>query len=274
MTRSRDRRARPTMPSLLAALVIVALLWLVCVGAAAGATASPLPSPASSGSPPSLGAPPPLYSPAPVGSPAPGSGGAIYAANCSGCHGPQGQGNIGPSQQADAFPSLVAGMVERGGISMPRLGRGLTPQQIRAVAEFVATSIADPVARTATAASGGVIFRIYCSGCHGETGRGGALVAGKNAPSLARYPAAEAIAAMIYGRTNMPVFADTALDVRQQAAVALYVQTLERPTSPGGSGLGYVGPVSEGLMGYLGLAVLVAFAGWLSWGKGGGTTLE
>jgi ubiquinol-cytochrome c reductase cytochrome c subunit len=244
-------------------LPMVAVAALALTMAGRGAVAAQ----AQAAAPSPLGTPPP-FSPAPFASPAPGSGGAIFAANCSGCHGSQGQGNVGPSQEADAFPSLVAGMVERGGLQMPAF-RFLTHRQVLAVSEFVATQIANPAARSATAADGGVIFRLYCSGCHGGTGRGGALVHSRNAPSLADYPAAEAIAAMILGRGNMPVFAGTALDVRQQAAVALYVETLEQPASPGGRGLAYIGPVAEGLVSFAGLAVLLMLAGWLAWGKGG-----
>ena len=159
-------------------------------------------------------------------------------------------------------------MVTRGGISMPAF-RQLSPAQVAAVSNYVATQIAAPAARTATVAQGGELFRLYCSGCHSSTGRGGALSQGRNAPSLADYPAAEALAAMILGRGNMPVFADTTFDVRQQAAVALYVETLQAPPSPGGWGLGYIGPVTEGLAAFVGLGLLVLFAVWLAWGKGG-----
>ena len=197
-----------------------------------------------------------------------GPGAALYAANCSGCHGDHGQGLIGPSQQADAFPGLVAGMVVRGGIQMPAFPQ-FTPAQVAAVSNFVATQIAAPAARTATVADGGVLFRLYCSGCHSSTGRGGAVSQGRNPPPLADYPAAEALAAMIIGRSNMPVFAGTTLDVRQQAAIALYVQTLQAPPSPGGWGLGYLGPVTEGLAAFFGLCVLLVAAVWLAWGKGG-----
>ena len=147
-----------------------------------------------------------------------GSGAALYAANCSGCHGDHGQGLIGPSQQAAAFPSLVSGMVVRGGISMPAF-RQFSSAQVAAVSNFVATQIADPAARTATIAEGGHLFRLYCSGCHSSTGRGGALSQGRNAPSLADYPAAEALAAMILGRGNMPNFAG---DDLRRAPAGLY----------------------------------------------------
>ena len=116
---------------------------------------------------------------------------------------------------------------------------------------------------------GGVVYRLYCAGCHGATGRGGALVEGGNAPSLGGKPAANALAAMIAGPKNMPVFTGT-LDVRQQAAVARYIHaTLVRPETPGGYGLGFFGPVAEGIVAWAGLAVLILIAVWLAWRKGG-----
>ena len=240
---------------------------------AAAANPSVTPAPSASLTGPSTAATTPAAVASPGTTPAvfAGPGAALYAANCSGCHGDHGQGLIGPSQQADAFPILVADMVTRGGIQMPAF-RQFTPAQVAAVSNFVATQIAAPVARTATVADGGVLFRLYCSGCHSSTGRGGAVSQGKNPPSLADYPAAEALAAMIIGRSNMPVFAGTTLGVRQQAAVALYVQTLQAPPSPGGWGLGFLGPVTEGLAAFFGLCALLVAAIWLAWGKGSGGT--
>jgi len=160
-------------------------------------------------------------------------------------------------------------MVAKGGLSMPAFAAptgGLSDQQIQLVATYVADHIADPSTRTARSADGGEIFRLYCSGCHGATGRGGAMAEGRNAPSIAQYPAAEAIAAMIYGRGNMPAFAGNALDLRQQTAVALYVQSaVVSPQSPGGHGLGYLGPVSEGFVAALGLGGLILISAWLAW---------
>ena len=235
------------LAALLVVAVVAAAIVLPAAFKAAGASAAP----AAAASP----------------APAPGSGASLYAADCSGCHGDHGQGLIGPSQQADAFPGIVAGMVVRGGISMPAFPQ-LSPAQVAAISTFVATQIADPAARAATVTEGGQLFRLYCSGCHSSIGRGGALSQGRNAPSLADYPAAEALAAMILGRGNMPNFAGTTFDVRQQAAVALYVETLQSPPSPGGWGLGYVGPVTEGLACFAALGLLVLLTVWLAWGKG------
>ncbi len=210
----------------------------------------------------------------------PGSGAAVFAQNCSGCHGTRGEGNsrgpfYGPSLQAAAFPSLVAEMVERGRqaptparVQMPAFAGVLSGEQIAAVSAYVSGVLSDPAARSAQAGEGGVIFRLYCSGCHSAAGRGGAIVNGVNAPNLRLHPAATALAAVIIGPGNMPVFAGNTLDTRQQAAAARYVEALLTTPSPGGRDLGFIGPVAEGFAAAIALAALVAFTVWLEWGKG------
>lgn len=264
------RGPRHLRPRTAVALAVVAAAAIVLPAAVKAASASPPAAPvavpailtATTATPAATSA-----TPAATPTPPPGSGAALFAANCSGCHGDHGQGLIGPSQQADAFPSLVAGMVRRGGISMPAFPQ-LSTAQVDAVATYVATQIADPAARLGTVAEGGAEFRLYCSGCHSSVGSGGALTQGRNAPDLRAFPAAEALAAMIYGRGNMPVFAGTTFGVRQQASVALYVEVLQAPPSPGGWGLGYIGPVPEGLAAFLALCLLLLVTVWLAWGKG------
>jgi ubiquinol-cytochrome c reductase cytochrome c subunit len=136
---------------------------------------------------------------------------------------------------------------------------------VGAVSDFVANELADPEARTAQVAPGGDLFRLYCSGCHSATGSGGAMPNLNNAPNIRQYPPAEAIAAMILGRGNMPSFAGNTFNVREQAAVALYVQVVDDPPSPGGAGLGYLGPVTEGAAGAVALLLLIIVAVWLAW---------
>jgi len=220
----------------LPAPLCVLLVVLFAAAGPAAASSSPSPSPSAAASP---GANPTVEA---AGDPAV----EVFAENCSGCHGTSGQGGFGPPLAAAGFASLVAPMVEQGGIQMPSFDDQLSEAQIQGVARYVAAHIADPVARTAVVADGGEIYRLYCAGCHSTTGRGGALTHGRNAPDLSQYPAAEALAAMILGRGNMPAFAGNTLDVRQQAAVGLYVGVLVDPPSPGGRGLGYLGPVTEG----------------------------
>jgi len=247
-----------------AAACALALVVLAGLAAAAlPATAAGVAAPEGSGS--FTPAPTPA-SPAPASTYAPGSGGRVYAENCSGCHGPRGEGLVGPPLAAAGFASLVGPMVTQGGINMPPFAGVLSDADVNAVADFVAQELADPAAREAEVSPGGDVYRLYCAGCHSATGRGGALTRGNNAPNIAQYPAAEALAAMILGRGNMPSFAGNTLDVKQQAAVALYVdEVVVHPASPGGRGLGYLGPVPEGAVGAVALLLLILLAVWLAW---------
>lgn len=256
-----ERRGRyfcraPGRPRLrrLAQLCVILVVLFVAAGPA-GASSPPSPSPSAEATP---GANPAVEA---AGDPA----AEVFAENCSGCHGSRGEGGFGPPLAAAGFTSLVAPLVAEGGIQMPAFADSLTDQQIQGVAEYVAQNLADPEARTAVAADGGEIYRLYCAGCHSTTGRGGAVTSGRNAPDIAQYPAAEALAAMIFGRGNMPAFAGNTLDVRQQAAVGLYVGVLVDPPSPGGHGLGYLGPVTEGAVSAVALLILIFFAVWLAW---------
>ena len=70
---------------------------------------------------------------------------------------------------------------------------------------------------------------------------------------------------MILGRGNMPAFAGNTLDVRQQAAVGSTWRSSCDPPSPGGRGLGYLGPVTEGAVSAVALLVLIFLAVWLAW---------
>jgi len=256
------------------ALLAVLLLALALAAAAADAAtaASPAPplqtSPADVESPAGSGSFTPAATPEPVPSTtyAPGTGGRLYAENCAGCHGARGEGYVGPPLAPAGFASLVAPMVAEGGINMPPFGEVLSEEDIDAVSEYVAAELADPESRTAEVAPGGDLFRLYCAGCHSATGSGGAMPVGNNAPNIRTYPAAEALAAMILGRGNMPAFAGNTFDVRQQTSVALYVQVLvPDPPSPGGYGLGYLGPVPEGAAGAVALFLLILVAVWLAW---------
>jgi ubiquinol-cytochrome c reductase cytochrome c subunit len=243
---------------------LLALALLVLAAAAAGTlAAAPAPTLAAGS-----GSFTPAATPRPLASTtyAPGTGGRVYAENCSGCHGAQGEGYVGPPLAPAGFASLVSSMVEQGGVNMPAFGGTLSSQDIDTVSEFVSQELADPASRTAETPAGGDLFRLYCSGCHSSTGSGGAMPVGNNAPNIRQYPPGEALAAMILGRGNMPVFAGNTFDVRQQTSVALYVQVLAPdPPSPGGAGLGYLGPVPEGAVGGVALLLLILVAVWLAW---------
>ena len=131
---------RPAGPRARRAALAVLLVVLAVPAATAPAAASPTPSPSGAcrsfgrgGSPPGSGSFTPAPTPVPRRRHVPaGSGGRVYAENCSGCHGAQGEGLVGPPLAAAGFASLVGPMVTQGGISMPpfegvlsdRRGRG------------------------------------------------------------------------------------------------------------------------------------------------------
>jgi ubiquinol-cytochrome c reductase cytochrome c subunit len=267
---------RPGLRAQVATFALLAGLLVLLSGAAAlpaaASTASPAPplqaTPAGVESPAGSGSFTPAPTPEPVPSTtfAPGSGGRVFAENCAGCHGARGEGYVGPPLAPAGFSSLVAPMVEQGGINMPPFGGVLGQNDIDAVAQYVSQELAAPESRSAEVAPGGDLFRLYCSGCHSATGSGGAMPVGNNAPNIRQYPAAEALAAMILGRGNMPAFAGNTFDVRQQTSVALYVQVLAPdPPSPGGHGLGYLGPVPEGAVGAVALLLLILVSVWIAW---------
>ncbi|MFI0444970.1 c-type cytochrome [Actinomadura sp. 6N118] len=117
------------------------------------------------------------------------------------------------------------------------------------------------------AALGGKLFRTNCAQCHNFTGQGGALTGGKYAPPLSKSDVTptQIYEAMLTGPQAMPVFNDTTLTEKdKQAIIAYIVQSREEP-NPGGNGLGRIGPVSEGLAGWLiGMGLLVLAAMWIT----------
>ncbi|MEV4255341.1 cytochrome c [Spirillospora sp. NPDC049652] len=116
-------------------------------------------------------------------------------------------------------------------------------------------------------ALGGKLFRTNCAQCHNFTGQGGALTGGKYAPELTKSDVTptQMYEAMLTGPQAMPVFNDTTLTPKdKQAVIAYLVQTREEPNA-GGNGLGRIGPVSEGLAGWLfGVGLMVAAAMWIT----------
>jgi ubiquinol-cytochrome c reductase cytochrome c subunit len=193
-----------------------------------------------------------------------GDGATVYAAECSGCHGDEGEGALeGPSVRAiPADPDVVEGVVEivRDGFGeMDPFGDELSDAEIRAVAEYVVSEFGTE----GNAAEGGVLYRLNCAGCHGAPARGGALVySDVNAPSLMDVPPAKNVSATRAGPDEMPAFNQRALSDQQLASVVEYVEALKDPPEEGGLDLRYPGPVSEGFIALavgLGVAVL---GGW------------
>jgi ubiquinol-cytochrome c reductase cytochrome c subunit len=111
---------------------------------------------------------------------------------------------------------------------------------------------------------GGELFRLNCASCHGATGHGAPLSAGKIAPDLYKATDRQIYTAMQVGPENMPVFSNNQITPEQKRAIIGYVQAMKESKDPGGAGLGRIGPVAEGLVIWTaGLGVLMVSILWI-----------
>lgn len=113
-------------------------------------------------------------------------------------------------------------------------------------------------------ARGSELFRLNCASCHNFTGRGGALSSGKYAPGLDPANEQEIYQAMLTGPQNMPKFSDRQLSADEKKDIIAFVKSAKETPSPGGWGLGGLGPVAEGLaMWLIGITALIGVALWI-----------
>ncbi|MFJ7148119.1 c-type cytochrome [Streptomyces sp. NPDC100445] len=207
----------------------------------------------------------------------------LYEVGCASCHGTGGQGSsdgpslVGVGAAAVDFqvgtgrmPASTSEMAQ-----LPRKKVSYTQTEIDQLAAFVASLGAGPSVPTkdqygpagADIAKGGELFRTNCAQCHNFTGKGGALTEGKYAPSLEGVAPKHIYEAMQTGPQNMPSFPDTTMSEKNKKDIIAYLNAVDgdETENPGGLELGGVGPVSEGLFGWIfGLGGLIAVAVWVA----------
>lgn len=111
---------------------------------------------------------------------------------------------------------------------------------------------------------GGELFRGNCAACHGAAGIGGALASGRRAPPLRPASVRQVGEAVRIGPGAMPNFGPDVFSDEQLSSIVSYVELLDHPDDRGGSGLGHVGPIPEGLVGWLvGLGALLLACYWI-----------
>jgi ubiquinol-cytochrome c reductase cytochrome c subunit len=200
----------------------------------------------------------------------PASGAGLYAQDCAVCHGPRGQGKIGPSLQAAHDAQPVLAMIRGGKGMMPPFAQRLTPAQMQAVADYVSHTLATVALTGGNLSEGGVLFRVNCAPCHRTDARGGALAFTQhNAPALTGFSAATIAGAIRGGRGPMPAFPPTVFNDRQLASIVSYVRFVQHPPTPGGYPADFLGPVAEGLIALLMVAALGVIAYWIEFqGRG------
>ncbi|MFE5141052.1 c-type cytochrome [Streptomyces fagopyri] len=206
----------------------------------------------------------------------------LYSVGCASCHGTGGQGSsdgpslVGVGAAAVDFQVGTGRMpAQQPGAQIPRKKVIYSQAEIDQLAAYIASLGAGPTVPTksqvspegADIAKGGELFRTNCAQCHNFTGKGGALTHGKYAPSLEGVDPKHIYEAMQTGPQNMPSFPDTTLSEKNKKDIIAYLDAVngDNTESPGGLELGGLGPVSEGLFGWIfGLGALVAVAVWVA----------
>jgi ubiquinol-cytochrome c reductase cytochrome c subunit len=204
----------------------------------------------------------------------------LFEANCSSCHGLEAQGTtqapslIGAGAAAVYFQMSTGRMpAKEVGAENERKPTMFSEQQIYQIGDYIASLGGGPAIPTAEQVStegantalGEQLFSANCAQCHGFAGAGGALTYGKNAPPLTESTPTQIYTAMLTGPEAMPVFDDGALSPQAKRDIIAYVTQTRVEPNPGGFSLGRTGPVTEGLVVFLGgMTFLILVAMWIT----------
>jgi ubiquinol-cytochrome c reductase cytochrome c subunit len=192
----------------------------------------------------------------------------LYGQYCIACHGANGMGVIGGQsngQKREGPPlvgvgALAADFYLRTGYmplrrvgAQPRRSRVLfSESQIRALVAYVASLGHGPPVPQVHPERGSIseglkLFTDHCAGCHQVVAQGGYLTGGV-APALQSATPTQVAQAIRIGPYLMPRFSPQQITPAQVDSIARYVEFAKHPDSPGGWGIGYIGPVPEGLV--------------------------
>ena len=213
----------------------------------------------------------------------------LFLVGCSSCHGQNGEGIVTKrgTQYGPPLVGVGAAAVDfqvgtgrmpaaRPGVQIPSKKVIYSPDEISALAAYVASLGPGPAipekSQYATAgidadavSRGGQFWRTNCTACHNFAAAGGALPRGKFAPSLKGVSEKHMYEAMLTGPQQMPVFSDRVLLPSEKRDVIAYVKSLQGSPNYGGTTLGSLGPVTEGLAAWvIGIGSLVGVAVWIA----------
>jgi ubiquinol-cytochrome c reductase cytochrome c subunit len=186
-------------------------------------------------------------------------GQALYRSGCSSCHGFDARGIPGRAPSLRGVGALSADFYLRTG-RMPLQAPQQPPErgepaysegEIRALVAYVASFGGPRIPEVDPAAGklpdGMRLFSDSCAGCHQIVGRGG-IVTGSIVPSLEDATPTQIAEAMRIGPYLMPVFGSRQLDTREVDSIARYIVSTRHPVDRGGWGLGFIGPIPEGMV--------------------------
>jgi len=208
------------------------------------------------------------------------AGKALFQASCSSCHGLEAQGTSQAPSLIGAGAAAVDFQMSTGRMPAKEVGSEnerkpvtFTPRQIHDIAGWVASLGGGPPIPTAEQVDprngdpgvGSQLFSANCAQCHGFAGAGGALTYGKDAPPLTEATPTQIYEAMLTGPEAMPVFGDGVLNSQAKRDIIAYITQTRVEPNPGGFSLGRTGPITEGLVVFLGgMGFLVLIALWIT----------
>jgi ubiquinol-cytochrome c reductase cytochrome c subunit len=204
----------------------------------------------------------------------------IFQLTCATCHGVQAQGTAVAPSLIGVGSAAVDFQVSTGRMPAKEIGAEngskpaqLDPAETRAVAAYIASLAGGPAIPTpaevstsgADAGLGQELFTADCAQCHNFDGAGGALTDGKYAPALTQATPTQIYEAMLTGPEAMPVFNNTTITPSEKRDIIAYVTSTRVTPNPGGFSLGRIGPVTEGLVAFLGLLFFMVLAAmWIT----------
>ena len=200
-------------------------------------------------------------------------GQALYEANCSTCHGLQGEGTAnGPTLQ-NVGPAAVDFMLSTGRMPLANPGDQpvrdepkFTPDQTAAIVAYVETIApgGEPIPTVDPAAGdlarGAEVFLNTCAGCHGAGATGDSVGGGQIAPTINPADPTQIGEAIRIGPGVMPRFGPETIDQADLDSLAAYLLWIRDHGEDGGLQLGRVGAVAEGLViVVVGLGLMILF---------------
>jgi quinol---cytochrome-c reductase cytochrome c subunit len=207
-------------------------------------------------------------------------GRALFEESCASCHGNFAEGTSQAPSLIGVGAAAVDFQVSTG--RMPLTANAaeaeqrppvFTPAQTKAIAAYIESigggpgipSAAQVNPAAGTYGLGQQLFVADCAACHNFVGAGGALTDGKYAPSLNGSSPTQIYEAMLTGPEAMPVFNDLTVTPQEKRDIIAYVTQVRSQPNPGGFSLGRVGPVTEGLVAFLGLLLFLVLAAlWIT----------
>jgi ubiquinol-cytochrome c reductase cytochrome c subunit len=195
----------------------------------------------------------------------------LFVAGCASCHGVMGEGTDQAPTLIGVGAAAVDFMLSTG--RMPLANPNEQPvrnppkyssDEIRAIVAYVSSlgpggpEIPTVVPGQGDLVQGHQIYSANCLACHGAAAQGASVGGGSVAPSLHAATPTQLAEAPRIGPGVMPLFREDFISDAEMNSLVRYILWLRNPPDRGGLGLGHVGPVLEGLVGWLiGLGLLV-----------------